>query len=84
MNTFVKLARQFALALTLVATLAGSGVVARAEAGGVGGVLPPPVMGVETLVAVTANYALYSQGSRLYANGVIVYSNGTVGRVPGR
>lgn len=72
MNAFVKIARQFALTLAVVATLAGSGVVARGEGGGVGsGGYPPPKLLVET-----AQY-------RIYDNGVIVFADGTVGRVPG-
>ena len=84
MNAFIKIARQFALTLTVVATLAGSGVIARGEGGGVGsGGYPPPKMGVAPLTAITPDYALYADGTRLYNNGVILYANGTVGRLAG-
>ncbi len=67
MNTVINATRQIALALTLVVTLAGSGIVARAEGGGVGsGGYPPP-----KLLCVTADYSLYSDGTIIYANGTI-------------
>jgi len=73
MYTFVKLARQFALTLTVVATLAGGSVVARGEGGGVGsGGYPPP-----KLIVITPDYCIYDDGT-------IIYSNGTVGRVAGK
>ena len=78
MNAFIKTARHIALSLALVASLAGSGMVARAEGGGVGsGGYPPPKLGMETLVSYNAESALYSQGSRLYPDGTVVYANGT-------
>ena len=65
MNTFVKTARRIALAVTLVSAFAASGIVARAEGGGVGsGGYPPP-----KLIVVTPDYAVYDDGTIIYANG---------------